>query len=370
MKTLNHECPLIRPEESEIEISIFGPGYGECVVLHLGYGRWIIIDSCVDRGKKYPEALRYLKSINVDPSKEVLAIVATHWHDDHIKGLSTIVEECKSAVFICSVAIKKKEFLELIEMNRVSAIGDNQSGISEFLSIFDILTERNKRPKFAIAERQLWTSKLPGMSDCEIYALSPSDFEVDKAIKQLAKIIPDILSNPRRIPCPDQNDTSVVIWAKVGSENIFLFGADLEEKGNNDTGWSAIVSSGFYSTDLAYIHKIPHHGSHNAHYMPVWERMLCPNPISVLTPWTRGNNRLPSDIDLGRLSKLTSKLFITASPDTVRKRKRKDVLISRFINKYTKYIRYAEPACGHIVLRKGIKDAHSEWKVSLRDGAL
>jgi len=36
------------PEADVVEVSIFGPGKGESVLIHLGNGKWIMIDSCID----------------------------------------------------------------------------------------------------------------------------------------------------------------------------------------------------------------------------------------------------------------------------------------------------------------------------------
>jgi len=33
-----------KPEKDEIEVSIFGPGYGECIVIHIGNNEWVVID--------------------------------------------------------------------------------------------------------------------------------------------------------------------------------------------------------------------------------------------------------------------------------------------------------------------------------------
>ena len=37
------------PGKNEFEITLFGPGYGESVVLHVGSGAWIVVDSCIDK---------------------------------------------------------------------------------------------------------------------------------------------------------------------------------------------------------------------------------------------------------------------------------------------------------------------------------
>ena len=63
------------PESDEIEVNIFGPGYGECVLIHIGNGKWVVVDSCVDRDSQ-PAALTYLRSIGSDPSEAVCLIIA------------------------------------------------------------------------------------------------------------------------------------------------------------------------------------------------------------------------------------------------------------------------------------------------------
>ena len=36
------------PRTDELEVSLFGPGVGECVIVHLGAGEWMVVDSCLD----------------------------------------------------------------------------------------------------------------------------------------------------------------------------------------------------------------------------------------------------------------------------------------------------------------------------------
>ena len=81
------------PSAEQLEISVFGPGYGECIVVHLGHGDWLINDSCVDSTGE-PVALYYLRRIGVRVEDQVKLIVASHWHDDHVRGLREIVARC------------------------------------------------------------------------------------------------------------------------------------------------------------------------------------------------------------------------------------------------------------------------------------
>ena len=62
------------PELDVIEVSLFGPGYGECVVLHLGAGEWVIVDSCLDHRTGQPATLVYLSSLGIDPAVAVKVV--------------------------------------------------------------------------------------------------------------------------------------------------------------------------------------------------------------------------------------------------------------------------------------------------------
>ena len=61
----------IPPKDNEFELSVFGPGVGECLVVHLGMGKWIIVDSCLDKTGTGPVALEYLNSLGVDIESQV-----------------------------------------------------------------------------------------------------------------------------------------------------------------------------------------------------------------------------------------------------------------------------------------------------------
>src|SRR5438876_12006346 len=91
-----------RPREDEIEVSLFGPGFGESVVIHVGGNDWVIVDSCKNPDTKRAVALDYLEAIGVNVASDVKLIVASHWHDDHIDSLSQIYDRAQHAVFACT----------------------------------------------------------------------------------------------------------------------------------------------------------------------------------------------------------------------------------------------------------------------------
>jgi glyoxylase-like metal-dependent hydrolase (beta-lactamase superfamily II) len=97
------------PGADEFEVSVFGPGTGESIVLHLGGGAWAIVDSCRYPPTNDPAPLAYLEQIGVSTS-QVEFVFASHWHDDHVQGLAETLEACPRAEFGCSGAYTGHQF--------------------------------------------------------------------------------------------------------------------------------------------------------------------------------------------------------------------------------------------------------------------
>jgi glyoxylase-like metal-dependent hydrolase (beta-lactamase superfamily II) len=129
------------PRRNELELSLFGPGIGESLVIHSGNGEWVVVDSCLDEQRR-AVALSYLESLGVGVAAQVKLVLVTHWHDDHIRGMSQVVAAAKTAEFAYSAALAGQEFFNLVAArNEVSLIGQT-SGVDEFKAIFDILAGR------------------------------------------------------------------------------------------------------------------------------------------------------------------------------------------------------------------------------------
>jgi metal-dependent hydrolase (beta-lactamase superfamily II) len=127
------------PSSETIEVSLFGPGYGESCLIHIGWNDWLVIDSCKDQRSGVNPVLDYLGRIGANPADCVKLIVASHAHDDHIAGLSQIVEQCESAAFVCSAALTKKQFFALLEFDQAIQAMTRHSAYAEFRKINEIL---------------------------------------------------------------------------------------------------------------------------------------------------------------------------------------------------------------------------------------
>jgi beta-lactamase superfamily II metal-dependent hydrolase len=359
--------PNQKPKKDEIEITLFGPGFGESVVVHCGLDQWMIVDSCRMGKEQQPAALRYLRSIDVDPSTAVKRIVATHWHDDHTKGLSEIVEACPSAQFVCASVMLEKEFIQLLQLQNDDKL--LASDTSEFDRIFNYfrqsgqLEDRANFPiRFAAPNRRIWFRAAGGDDEpsCEIFSLSPSDMATSTWLASLREILKPDQNNRKRVIPSRPNQISVALFLKMDNLSVLL-GADLEEENNQAGGWQVIAESNERPQDKASAHKIPHHGSSNGHCDAVWEKMLENNPVAILAPYNKGR-KLPSKEDAERILKLTNRAYITSDLKG-RSIRGATGSVNRTINEIAKRINVLDNEEGFVRLRRSASIPASNWTV-------
>ncbi|MBI2749735.1 MAG: MBL fold metallo-hydrolase [Burkholderiales bacterium] len=305
------------PDHSEIELSLFGPGFGESVVIHVGGGHWIIVDSCVDRVSRQPASLQYLRAIGVSPERAVKLIVASHWHDDHIRGIAATLRDCPKSEFVFSAALNSEEFSTLTDLYATAPI-PFPSGVTEFAEVLKILEARKKgedrTPIPAMADRPLhrgeYAESVTGVKHQYLLtALSPTSAAIIRGYRDIRALFTRFQKGPLTAIRPfSPNHLAVALWLSVGDFN-FLLGSDLEES-SSGLGWSAIVSSSTRPSGRAHVFKIPHHGSVTAHSHDVWTKMVTgSNPVAVLTPF---NNILPKSSDKTRILGYSQSAFISS----------------------------------------------------------
>jgi hypothetical protein len=301
-----------------VEVSIFGPGKGESILLHLGNDQWIIVDSCVDRSDGSLPVLNYLHTIGVDTSNSVKMIVGTHAHDDHIAGISRLLEACSSAVFVSSSAVTSEEFFSVVGADEEIESFLRKSSYSEYRRIFEIIEQRGrsgggmKPMRLAMENVNLFpVGPNLGELDIRLLALSPSSEAVFRAHKALARAFA-MEGQRRRLAMADPNEFAIALWVEVNEKRLLL-GADLLT-GPAGCGWNAILAT-FTPDRRASLFKIPHHGAPNAHHPEVWTRLLEESPIALLAPYRAGRNPRPSREDRERICALTPKAFISAGAD-------------------------------------------------------
>jgi beta-lactamase superfamily II metal-dependent hydrolase len=330
---------MASPPADTFEISIFGPGIGECLVLHVGDGEWVVVDSCLVRDTGEPAALAYLKTIGVAPTA-IRLVVATHWHDDHIQGLAKILRAAPNAEFATSLALQRPEFHVLVNVAADATL--QSSGASEIDRVLRMLLERKEsRGARAIPIRWLNQNRLvlAASSTCpwpvRITSLSPSDVSVHMAVREFAALTPNLGQPKRRLPRVTSNQGSAALQIEMGPWSALL-GGDLEELGRKGEGWTGVLVSRERPEGRSFFFKVPHHGSPTGHHDDVWRDMLTSTPIAVVTPYNAGVRPLPNSSDLRRLKSLAAHVFVTATKpgrvarrDSAIERAVADILIDR-----------------------------------------
>jgi len=359
------------PNIDEIEISVFGPkcGYGESILIHIGNGKWIIVDSCKNTKKDEPAALTYLNSLNVNLATQVILIVASHWHGDHIAGLSELLDKCTSAQFLCSSALSNKELQTLAVAYKKCPPSSNKNNIEEYSNIINILETRSKKnhykhlnpPILAFPGREILVSELKE-ENCSIRTLSPSDGDIVHANMELGSLVAELLQDKKpkqHIIYNKPNDNAIVLDIKIGEHSILL-GSDLENIGDPSRGWKAVIGNKPYNKSDVY--KVSHHGSITGDNDDIWESFLSNKPIALITSFIKGSTILPKDEDVVRIKKKAHKAHLITA---YKKKPKYPKDVALFIDANTNNGIRLDDSIEHIQMRKKISNSpnHLNWNL-------
>lgn len=365
----------VAPGSNELEVSVFGPGFGECILLHLGHGQWAVVDSCLDAASKQPAALHYLAGFGANPAGSIQLVLATHWHDDHMHGISRVFQVATDAIFACTAAVQQADFKEVLTAWTGTRFLAGGSGIDELRSIFVELKKRSSNssyvsPKLAIAGKTLWpVAGKPNPMGIRITSLSPSDAAVLATISRLKGVVPPQSKARRRLPLLKENDTSVVLSFEAGGHRVLL-GGDLHVKLDRSLGWLAIVDDYAAPEEKHHAFKVPHHGSPTGHHDEVWSTMIVEQACAVTTPFVGGRVRLPSLADCQRILSRTQNAYLSAPP-LPGKFRDANKAVEKTVQEATRLVQMVPGKYGHVRLRKNLDESPvAPWQVELFGSAV
>ena len=280
-----------------------------------------------------------------------------------MRGLSQLVEECRSAQFVCSEALRSDEFKAIVARFSTTDVGFSRPPLSETRKCFDTIAARKnaadyKPPKFTSADHVLERFTV-NSRDVEIASLSPSPEDRLNALEAFAEYFVPIDKPATGLSPIDQNHASVVVSVRIDQEHILL-GADLEQRSSPHSGWKAVVASSIRPQGLSGFFKVPHHGSSNGQSNEVWAKMLFPSAAAVVTPFM--SSSLPRPEGLDWLKGKTSELYVTGLPTGSRIRRRAEV--ERTIKESTQnYSVQRAPLDPGVVRFRKSAGAAGSWKV-------
>jgi hypothetical protein len=300
---LNHGAIEHPPNADQFEVSVFGRGMGECIMCHLGEGRWLMVDSFRD-ADGIPIANSYLDDL--EGGHQVVAVVATHWDDDHTHGMAEVIRTHDPAEVWMPIVLNKREVFRFAVEHVEAMEGRGPSGLRDFVEVLGVTSGRRTR-RWGMLDRSVATG-----TAAEARLLAPTDEMVDAGIAALGVHLDPGFGEVSEI---DSNRMSIVLWVSNGARAALL-GADLE---NGEDGWPAVLRKGSPTGARASLIKIPHHGSTDADEARIWTELLTDSPVNTVTRFTKKRDPLPLATDVQRLTERAGALHIAgAVPERLR----------------------------------------------------
>lgn len=323
---INIRRNISKPAHDVFEITTIGTGSskGESVVVHLGNDEWIIIDCCRSAQYDMPLPLHYLHEIGVTDDM-VKMIICTHWHGDHIDGLSTLIEKCTNADFYIAAIGEYKDFVQFILSQNASTTTPYEAWI-EMKACLDALSARTKsrKAKFLFHDQVFFQNK---DRDVTVYSLSPSDDMIVRFDSLLARLK---LSTPNKddVDDLDANMCSLALAIDYKGQKIFI-GGDIETGLSKIStprdctkecdkycglGMCNIVHEGIVYNQYKpfnYV-QIAHHGSVTAYCPIMWnDHIAKEDAIGTTTLYLGRGESLPRREMLKIFQSKIKKLYIT-----------------------------------------------------------
>ncbi len=317
----------------------------------------MVVDSCVQPDGT-PAAVEYLASLGVDVAGAVTIIVATHWHDDHVRGISKLLEMAPVARFFAAGALRAHEFLAMAQ--RPDLVSRFSRGVDEFARVKALADNRSlsggNRVNLLSAVNRFRNK--PGAAVSAAWSLSPSAEDLNRSIEHIGSLLSAPPSGAvARIPSLEPNDASVVLYLETVAGDVLL-GADLEHiVSTRSRGWHAVLDNPGRPTGAATFFKIPHHGSYNADCPEVWQHAVVKNAVCVVSPFERGKVPLPRAEDRQRIRTQTSRAFLTS--DRRGQATKRDTTVVKTIRDATRSFRPQLLLMGHVQARS----QGDEWVV-------
>jgi hypothetical protein len=305
------------PRENELEVTVFGPGYGESIVLHVPAVGWGVVDCCRVRigSEIVVPPLAYLLELLSPPYPELAFIALTHPHEDHYRGFDELLRRYPGGTArVCRYSGDGIRELKTYIAHQRQGQRQVLAGLPEVFRAMDAAVADGARI------RRL--GEMTGVFDCQaeiphhgpatvrMTALSPSAMSVRQYVETLFASIPRPGEPVKPLNDDFHNLVSVAMLLVFGDLQVVL-GSDVERGSGGETGWSAVISNSDCPDVWANLVKVPHHGSAGAFSEEAWTRHAARmKPLAVVTPFSK--SLLPTPTAVSTLCGVAEMVGVTS----------------------------------------------------------
>ena len=277
-------------DDDRLHVLVFGPGIGELVLVRAPPDSWLVIDGCSSDGEPYGQ--RVLEHYKATPK----AIVFTHPHLDHARGVADVVDAATTDSRETWPRLGMLPILQhLVERptGGRDPAADFERGVTE-QAVAAILDRWERHPPcrwdVGFGAEEL-------LGEARIKVISPAPMVADRAEQKLLAA--------KRF---DWNTVSTALLLEWRGRRILL-GSDLVEQPLQ--GWSRAARLWWDELSRFDAAKVPHHGSARA-----LDRNLLTGPaVGIVTPFaTKGLPRFDAGEGLEQLISRRFRIFLTGLP--------------------------------------------------------
>lgn len=342
------------PKTNEFELTFFGPGFGESIVVHIPGIGWGIIDSCEFElaNQKYVPPLDYLTLQSVN---NLEFLILTHPHTDHFGGMEQIINNYLGKITrVCHYSGDGVRELGAYLVNQGIKGKPGAKMLASVLRAFKKAVERGAEHRRLGARTQViprQDASVNGITfEVEVLSLSPLAGDKESYVDILRRAFPDVNRQLEEIPDHKHNLIASALWISVG-EVVVILGSDVERGSTRSSGWHGILNSVDGPELCVNALKVAHHGSPSAHCNRAWkEHCKRGKIISIITPYNRGAQPRPSEDDIQRIGSYSNYIGVTSHLRYLRPLEVYDRAVARRLPKKWRVI---EPSkeCGMLTMR-------------------
>lgn len=269
--------------DDDLHLFLFGPGYGESVVVRVPPGLWVVIDSLIQSDGEVP-AERLLRS----SGGTVALAVLTHPHDDHAPGLERAFAASPDAVVaaVAPYVTDPQSWIYTADAERLNDQGTVEHAVAAIRDRW----ERNESHRWTLRAGEERT-----FGDARVLVLFPDD----QALSQL--------DASKKKGANHWASPVLLEWKGLR----FLFGSDLEAQ-----GWAQIHDAGTgHPLGQHAAFKVAHHASLGAIHSCQTAGGTTVRSWSA-TPWNRGHKlpRFEEGQGVEALLRSVPDLHLTSAP--------------------------------------------------------